>query len=388
MKRLAMLAPAALLFAIAAQAQTLTVDPARTTDFDEPIPAHPGELIASDISDTDFNVGPEFNSEQFVFMGRKGEVVTAQVRSDIPTLEVAFKKKGYSGAVLVRGPAKDTPLRATLPEDGTYFLIVAAQGPQRIGKYLLSFGSDGNAPPFEKPKPPVQTAQTLAPSKIAPSAPLTAPKLPATPGVINIKTGQTLTRPAGKAGSRVEIFQFIAGAGTNLHIAANGTGPLDIRLYTPEGVEMLAADGTNAAKLDAVLPLDAVYFFSVARQNAAKPYKLALTADEPDIYQFSFARLAGYEILEGPSAGQWICWLEPGVKLQYNASNGSRSTLTVHAGGSGRWDYTVNGQPVSYTFTTRLEGNEFVRTSDSNAVQRWPLAPPSKHGAYRGYLCR
>jgi hypothetical protein len=268
------------LFAVTAHAQTLTVDPARITDFEEPIPTRPGELIASDISDTDFHVGPEYNSEQFIFMGRKGEVVTAQIRTDIPTIEVAFREKGYFGGVLAKGSAKDTPLRTTLPEDGTYFLIVAAQGPQRIGKYLLSFGSGDNAPPFEKPRPPVQIAQTPAPSKAAP--PVT-PKLPAIPGVINIETGQTLTRPAGKADARVEIFRFVAGKGANLHVAANGTGPLDIRLYTSKGRQMRAADGTGAAKLDVVLPFDALYFLSVARQNAANSYELTLTANEPGI---------------------------------------------------------------------------------------------------------
>jgi hypothetical protein len=526
--RLFLTAAAAALLAGAAQAQRVDIDPARTTSFEKPILTRPGELIASEISETDFHVGLDKRTEQFAFTGRAGEVVTARTQSDIRDLEVVFMEAG-SFKVLARGSAKDAPLRATLPKDGTYFLIVGGKGPQRFGKYLLSFGSGDAAPPFEAPRPtsaPVQVAQVAAPrvevgltgvtrpfpvsvgqliageisegdyvagparngdvlaitaragetvtaqlrSEIpgvelhvhaanshtgkalvegpATAAPLrfvapkagtylifvhakgparfgkyllsigdadgapafdppkprpvqvaeatTAPKpkpapaalppLPAIPGVTNVRVGQTLARPAGKPGAKVEIYAFIGEAGSILQASAAGAGRYGATLYTPEGAEMLTATGQGAARLDAVLPKDGIYLLAIARQDAAKPYKLALAAEPPDDLMWSFRSYAGYETLNASGAlVYWTCWVVPGSVLQYQMADGSVQRLTTHRDGAGRWELPKGG----YGFTTRLEGAKVVRTSESGSVQTWSLDdPPRPHGAYRGYLCR
>lgn len=389
-------AVAALLAAGAAQAQRVDIDPARATSYEKPIPARPGELIASAISDGDFRVGPDYYAEHFVFTGRAGETVSAQVKSGIPTLDVLFREKGYNGKTLARGPAKDSALTAVLPKDGDYYLVVAAKGPQRQGQYLLSFGVDGRAPPLEPPKPaPVQVAGAEpSTSKAAPPAKPAAPKpapaapppMPVIPGVTNLRVGQTLARPPGKPGAKVELYAFAGEAGSILKATAEGAGGYGVTLYTPEGAEMLAANGLGAARLDAVLPKDAIYLLAVSRQDAAKPFKLSLAAERPDDLMWSFRSYAGYETLNASGAlVYWTCWVVPGSVLQYQMADGSVQRLTTHAGGAGRWELPSGG----YSFTTRIEGAKVIRTSEAGTVQTWSLdAPPRAHGAYRGYLCR
>jgi len=176
--RRVLIAAAAVLAAGAVQAQRLEVDPTRASNAPNPIPTRPGELIASELSEIDAASGVERSAEWFVFTGRAGEVITAQVRSDIPTLEVLIRSnRGYTSKVLVEGPAKDAALRLVLPRDDTYAMAVQSKGPQRFGKYLLSLGLGDNAPPFEPPKPaPVQVAQAPAPAPpVAPPAPPAPP---------------------------------------------------------------------------------------------------------------------------------------------------------------------------------------------------------------------
>jgi len=399
MSRLVSLALAAVLIAGAVQAQRLEVDPTRASNAPNPIPTRPGELIASELSEVDAASGVERSAEWFVFTGRAGEVITAQVRSDIPTLEVLIRSnRGYTSQVLVEGPAKDAALRLVLPRDDTYAMAVHSKGPQRFGKYLLSLGLGDNAPPFEPPKPaPVQVAQ--APQAPAPAsapapnaAPLVAPGLPTIPGVVNIRTGQTLARPAGKPDAGVETFQFIAGAGAKVQATATGAGPLTIRLYTPEGVEMLAADGVDTAKLEAFLPLDALYFLSVARSDPAKPYKLALAAEEASLFDADFMHGIGYDRLDGQGVSLGAsCWLQPGLRWR-GPDSGYLVTYTRLGGDRGRADFAAFGNPVSYTWDTRMEGEELVRTAllanGAPSIARYRAFSTKGLGVYRGYLCQ
>ena len=237
-------AAAAALLAGAAQAQRLTLDPARTASFEKPIPTRPGEmiasgkhlpsfgsgdtgpsqpasrqvaqastvqrvdiaaqpnsfvqpapvhagqLIASELSDIDVASGVDRSAEYLVFTGRAGQVVTAQVRSDVPSLQVHIRsRRSRTGKALVEGPAREAPVRLVLPKDDEYVIVVHSQGARRHGKYLLSIGDGMTAPPFDAPKP--------APVQVAQAAPAALPPLPAMPGVTNLRVGQTLTRPAG-----------------------------------------------------------------------------------------------------------------------------------------------------------------------------------------------
>jgi hypothetical protein len=390
LSRLALLAAAAILAAGPAHAQRLEVDPTRASTYlPTAISTRPGELIASELSAVDAASGVERSAEWFVFTGRAGEVITAQVRSDIPTLQVSFRSIRSPLKALAEGPAKDAPLRLVPPEDDTYVMVAHSVGPQRFGKYLLSLGLGDAAPPFEPPKPaPVQVAEAPAPAS-KPAAPLAEPALPAIPGVARIRAGQTLARPAGKAGAGVETFMFLAGAGDRLRAVVIGTGPIDIRFFTPEGDEMLAVDGESVLDLKAFAPIDGLYFLSVARKDATKPYELALTAKDADLFTASFAESVGYEILDANGAVDHVsCWVEPGRKLRLRDAQGLDTLYAHFGGGAGRLETVRDGRAVAMSWKTRVEGVEMVRTYDGSGqtVRYTPFA--TRRGAYRKYLCQ
>lgn len=371
------------------------VDPKRWT-ASAPIYTRPGELVAGEISAVDIISGVERSGDVLLFQGRAGETITAQVRSDVPSLLVAIQsqRRGLNLNPLVEGPARDAPIRLVLPKDDTYEILVHTQGPQRYGDYLLSIGSADGAPPFDPPKPtpvvPVRVAQAPQPPAPTPAAPTALPKLTPPPGVLAAEIGTPVARPAGKPGPGVDLYAFIGEAGSVLQATAAGTGGYGVTIYTPEGAEMLTATGLGSARLTAVLPQDAVYLLAVARQDAAKPYKLDLAAERPDLFQWGFRSSAGYETLGADGkVAYWSCWISPGAVLRYQHADGKIQTLTVQRGGVGRWDYVYDGKPSGYSFTTRIEGAKVIRTSERNSVQTWSLDdPPSPHGAYRGYLCQ
>lgn len=183
--RAAAAAAIAVLAVAPVHAQRVEVDPTRSSSyFPTAIPTRPGELIASELSAVDAASGVERSAEWFVFTGRAGEVIAAQVRSDIPTLQVSLRSIRSPLKALAEGPAKDAPLRLVLPKDDTYVMVVHSVGPQRFGKYLLSLGVGDAAPPFDPPPAaPVQVAEAPAPaSPVAPNTPSAPPiAIPTTP---------------------------------------------------------------------------------------------------------------------------------------------------------------------------------------------------------------
>lgn len=404
----ALLLAATLAVAGSAHAQSLTVDPKRSTNFNKPVPIRPGETVASDISASDFRVLANWNAEHFAFTGRAGETVSVRVRTDLPDFEVLIRGPGSDGAVLARGPAKDAAVVASLPADGNYFLLVNSKGPAHIGKYLMSFGMGATPPslpgdtaaavaeapkPPSKPEPPkeAQLAGSTTPAA-APKRPppLPMPKLTPPPGVLAAEIGKSIIRPAGKVGAQVDLFAFAGESGSVLQVSAGGpaAGGHTIVLYTPEGDEILTAEGVDRAELTAVLPKDGVYLLAVGRQNAANPYKLTLAADSPDLFQWSFRNLAGYEVYDDKGALSFSsCWTAPGATLRYTFANGFKGTLSVQRGGDGVWEFEGQGQKP---FTTKLTEGVFVRTyADGRTPVSWSLdRPEPRTGAYLGYLCR
>lgn len=138
-------------------AQFVEIPTALRTNFYNPIPLHTGNLVAGDISATDFEAGPEWNADSMVFEGRKGDVVSFQLRSEIPTLLVRIQYSGsHTGKVLAEAPARDAPVEFTLPKDGRYYLVVHATGPRRIGSYLMAFGRGQSLPALVDPRTPTQ----------------------------------------------------------------------------------------------------------------------------------------------------------------------------------------------------------------------------------------
>lgn len=380
--------------------QRVDVDPTQWT-LNKPVFVRPGELVAGEISPVDVISGVERSGDVLTIQARAGETITAQVRSDIPSLLVAVRpaRSTLRLSPLVEGPARDAPIRFVAPKDDTYQIYVHTQGPNRYGKYLLSIGTDQGAPPLDPPKPapPIQVAEAAKPAPAPvtpapkpanspkPAAPTTMPKLAPPPGVMAAEIGKPIARPAGKPGMKVDIYAFIGEAGAVVEASAVGAGGYGVTLYTPEGAEMLTQTGRGAAKLSAVLPQDAIYILAVSRQDAAKPYKLSLTAQAPDIFQWAFREGVGYEITD--DTGKLLrrsCWLAPGQTLRVMYANGSTSDVTLQAGGAGR----VETKGGSVTFTTRFEGGRFTRTFAQGNPDSWSIdRPPPRLGAFRGYLC-
>jgi len=186
----------AAILASASQAQRLDVDPAQRSSFRQPIAVQTGKLITGEISESDYVAGPAWNADVFTITGRAGEVVSLQLQSEIPTLEVHIHSaKSHTGRAITEGPARAAPILFVVPKDGAYFIAVHAKGPQRLGKYQLSIGSSAAAPPFEPFVPRQNTAATPAVNApvaqasgrvlqalTSPQATATAPVRTATPG--------------------------------------------------------------------------------------------------------------------------------------------------------------------------------------------------------------
>ena len=242
-------------------AQRVEIPSSLVADFPHAVPVQPGNLVVADISKSDWGAGPQWNADSMLFTGRKGDVVALQLSSKVPTLFVRIQyHDGRTGRALFESQAK-TPMRFTLPKDGSYLLIVHASGPQREGKYLLAFGADGALPAL------VDT--------------LIEPELPSIPGIFGLHAGESLVRPGGPARPAVDSFQFIAGAGSKVRLQVRGSGPLVLTWYSPQGVRM--QDGTADDKFDATMsmPVDGLYFATVSRRDGDKPYQVELQVEEP-----------------------------------------------------------------------------------------------------------
>lgn len=392
MTRLVALAAVATFAAGAAHAQArLDLGPERAATLENPLPQQPGVTIASEITDADRSAGA-WRAEHFLFTGEAGEVLTLRVKSDIPELLVMVLQRSESGkyAMLFRGPARSAPAQVVLKKDGTHLLIVGAMGAQGSGRYEIDFQSSAvpSSPPAQAaaaPKPPITEAG--APKTAAPA--VAQPTLFMPPGVLLAQVGQSMERPAGEAGAAVELFAFMGEAGSVLRATAGapGAGGHAITLYTPEGEEMLMADGVDQAKLTAVLPKDGIYLLAVGRQTAGRAYKLTLDAEAPDPFLWSFRRNVGYDVLDraGGSLLYSTCWTEPGVTWRMNHAGGG-GTMSVQRGGAGQTE--IRGLPAR-AFTTRFADGVFVRTyADGAPPETWTMDLPQPTGAYRGYLCR
>ena len=269
-------------------AQVVDVDPARTTNFSKPIPVRPGELIRSDISNDDFNVYFDWNAEHFLFTGRANEVVTARVKTDIRDIEVVIKEKGNSGAVLARGSGKDAPLRAVLPKDGSYFMIVGAKGKDRIGRYELAFASGSVAAFFPNEKAKIAAAD--APS--APTPPTAAvgiasasPTQEAAPVPPPPPAGSPPRLPARVMVHRPKItgpdtFHLIGLATALFRIRVDGDGPTEIALYGPDGELIHSESGSRLVVNEGEFKVDGIYYVTVIRPKATKPYSILYTPSE------------------------------------------------------------------------------------------------------------
>jgi|GEM_PF-2506450 len=358
------------------------------------------KVVDSDIDATDEDKASA--RETYKIKATAGETVSINVADAQRPLRVSVLD--LQNTLLTDTFGASPSLKWKAPATGDYLILVTSAEKPRQTPYRMTVESDLR--PKDPPKPVVETPKPVAaPAKTpvasgaakstpAPKSPTPPPlpKLTPPPGVLAAEVGKSINRPAGKVGAAVDLFVFIGEAGSVLQASAGapGAGGHAITLYTPEGDQILTADGVDQTQLTAVLPKDGIYLLAVGRQNAAKPYKLSLKAEAPDIFQWSFRNLAGYDILAADGRLLYsTCWTAPGGTLSYSFASGIKGSLTVQRGGAGRWEFA--GQ-APRPFTTKLVAGVFVRTYDNpgeSTPDTWTLeAPEPKTGPYRGYFCR
>lgn len=228
------------------------------------------------------------------------------------------------------------------------------------------------------------------PPDVVQTGPLAPPPLPKIPGVINARTGQTISRPAAaKPGAATEMYQFLLAGGSDLQVTLAGAGPLALRLYTSGGEEILSAIGDAILRLDAIAPLDDLYFLSVSRVDGTKSYRLNLVEKPVDSLTAISRWGVGYETLG--DKGQPVsasCWLQPGVKLRRNYPAGQVAVITLMADGRARSESSAPGKPDRVVeWTTTLDGETAIQTFATGRTNRFD-AFAANFGAYRGYLCK
>lgn len=144
------------------------------TALERPFPVASGQLIVGEISSGDVSAGPNWSGDLLMLHVLAGQVVTFQLKSTIPGVEVNVQSaKSLIPRPVVRGPANAAPIRFAAPKEGDYKIFVYATGPERFGKYLLSIGSEQGAPSFDSP---IAATAKPSPSPAAPSPPAASPK--------------------------------------------------------------------------------------------------------------------------------------------------------------------------------------------------------------------
>jgi hypothetical protein len=371
------------------------IPPWTPTAFGARIPLDLPKAVESDIDATDEDKTSA--RETYRITVKAGETVSIVISDAQKPLRVGVLD--MQNTLITDTFGSSPTLKWKAPTAGDYLIQVTSADKPRQTPYRMLVESDlrPKDPPkpvlAEAPKPP-PAAKPEAAKNVPPAKPPALPPMPKftpPPGVLLAEVGKSVQRPAGKVGAAVDLYAFIGESGSVFQATAGapGAGGHAITLYTPEGDEMLKADGVDMTRLNAILPKDGIYMLAVGRQNAAKPYNLTLAADPPDLFQWSHRNLAGYEVLgQDGKLFYSTCWTAPGATLRYDFANGVRMSLSVHRGGAGRWE--AANQPVK-AFTTKLAAGVFVRTYDNGTTSpdAWGLDDPEpRTGAYRGYLCK
>jgi hypothetical protein len=215
--------------------------------------------------------------------------------------------------------------------------------------------------------------------------PAAMPELPVVAGIEAIGDGQTLARPAAKAGPGGESFQLLAGTGDRVVVTAEGPGQMMLITYTPEGAPMVAMTAPDRASLFFIAPIDGIYYVNVSRADGAKPYTLQLEVEEADGATAAKFHAMGYETHRPDGQpGHTACWMEPGKTYRQQAPG---LNIQEQSLGGGQWVQKWVGDPNSpprYYFA-RLEGNEIVITTAGGEIRHPAFA--ARRGAYRGYFC-
>lgn len=175
-------------------------------------------------------------------------------------------------------------------------------------------------------------------------------------------------------------------------LTLTGPGNSGLILYTPDGEEMVAADGKGVVHLKAFLPLEDVFVVGVIRDQRA-PYSLKLAGVEPDGHFANFASWVGYSHKSASGVVETQCWLDPGRQLRATKSNGEVQIATIGRGGKTYFTGKKGDRSAAWETLRAVEGNEEVTTATySNGrtgVQRNPLDQPFEKPnlGFVSYLC-
>ena len=207
-----------------------------------------------------------------------------------------------------------------------------------------------------------------------------------------------------RAGASLGMYRFVALAGTTIRArVTGGKGTSVVTLYTPAGEEMLSAEGDSAVTLEAILPLNEVYFLSVIRTDSTRPRTIGLTKTNADDLEASFAELVGFELLNDTSGApvNRQCWLEPGKRLRYLPAADAKVSyrrIDVTRERDARKYYTVfqnDGKTMSYEVVQRFEGDSVITTTEipglppreARRAVSFGVSGGFRLGRYTGYLC-
>lgn len=184
--------------------------------------------------------------------------------------------------------------------------------------------------------------------------------------------------PAGKAMSFAGSAPFAlhaieGGAGATVHATLGLPGAGALTLFEPSGAPMLSVEGRGEVKLDAVLPLDRLFYLAVVRGDTAQPYTLGVTLDEPDLHLAVFSSGVGYvSTTVDERTGQVVqarsCWLEPGITLRRIRPSGSVDVTLGRGGKEVESASTSSGKRITAEWELQVDGDRITRHALSGSM--------------------
>jgi hypothetical protein len=209
--------------------------------------------------------------------------------------------------------------------------------------------------------------------------------------VFDLTPGQTRARPAA-ASRQPEMFRFLGEPGQTVRITAVARGAIEGQLFEPQGSPMLDLKGEGEATLEAILPADGVFLFSVVRASPEHPYSVTLKVRTPDPYFAAFTEGVGYTLnLPGQPVPVVSCWLEPGRTFKVINVGVATTVVTLWPGSKRSFHQTGNGRSEDFESDTRFEGDDWVTTyrglSQGEVIDRRLVLERQGVWTYSGYKC-
>ena len=210
--------------------------------------------------------------------------------------------------------------------------------------------------------------------------------------VPTLSIGQT---KVGSPGSKPDLYRFGGTAGTLVRLRLTVPGAAALTIYTPSGEEMVSARGNGTAILEAVLPLNDVYYIGVLRESAAQGYSLKSASVEPDEHLARAAEAVGYSQKWANGYTEVQCWIDPGNVIRITDSKGIVEEITIGRGGNYYHKSSKNGKTLIFSSNDRFEGDNVITTykgsNGETKVRTLPLVKTQYQTAalsFSSYLCK